>query len=767
MRHARTRLSIAAALVLSLASIPACAALPLRARQGEKPLTIERLYSEPSLSGSLATGITWLPDGSAYVFIEKEEVPATSEQAGAEMAETDKEKSAPKPRSSLVRVDAATGERSTFVSADAYEKAFAEATIGERRPSGRPGFGGFQILPDGKRLVVPQSGDLYLYDVGSATQRRLTASKSDEKGAAVAPDGSRIAFVRDANLYTLDLASGLETQLTADGTDDHTNGLSDWVYDEELSVTTGFWWSTDSKRIAFLKFDETPVSQIPIVDFLPYRKAVEWERYPKAGDPNPIVKLAVVSLSDGKIVPIDTPGSADGYIARVTWTPDGAALLVQVLNRKQNRLTVLKADPQTGASTPLFEETSTAWIDVHGDLRVLRDGRVLWQSACDGFAHLYLSEADGKTSRPLTRGTWNVERVEGLDEGGGWVYFTGAEKSPLETHLYRVHLDGSSLERVTREDGNHSITMPESATAFLDTHSDVSRPSRRSLRKADGSLVKVIEENPCEELQTFRLGSSEFFAIKTEDGVALQAQWIKPPDFDAIRRYPVLVYVYGGPLSQIVRNAWGGTRYLWHHLLAQRGILVLLIDNRAGAPHGLKVASTIYGRLGEVELRDQLEAVKYLRTLPYVDGARIGIWGWSYGGYMAAYSILNAPDAFHAAVAVAPVTDWRDYDTIYTERYMNLPDENVEGYKKSAPVNAAKNLKGKLLLVHGTADDNVHLQNSVQLINALIREGKQFRFMTYPGGRHGIGGLDSQKHLFTMITDFLVESLEARPAGEG
>ncbi|MBI3847153.1 MAG: S9 family peptidase [Planctomycetes bacterium] len=748
MNRSLARPTLVALLAVLMQSTTACIAAPRRA-SGDKELTVDRIYSEPSLSGSLVSGITWLPDGSGYVFVDKEDAPAP---ASGEK---------PKPRSLLRKVDVATGERSTWVSADDYAKAFENATVGEQRPSGRAGFGGFSITPDGKRLLLPVSGDLYVYDVESKSLRQITASKSNESNSSMSPDGTKVAYVRDWNLYAFDLTKGLEIQLTSGGTEEHRNGTTDWVYDEELSLSTGNWWSPDSTHLAYLQFDETPVPQIPIVDFIPLHKEIEWERYPKAGDPNPIVKLGVVSIADAKTTWIDTPGAADGYIARVSWSPDGASLLVQVLNRKQTTLTLLKADPKTGTSQPLFVETTTGWIDVSFDTRVLADGRILWSSERNGFDHLYLYSADGRDARTLTSGSWNVESVAGIDEEGGWVYFTSDEKSPLETHLCRAHLDGSGREQLTKEAGTHSITMPKNAKAYLDTWSTVTHPSRRELHRADGSLVKVVEENPCDELAQFRLGTAEFVTFKTSDGVELQGQWVKPPDFDAARRYPVLVYVYGGPLSQVVRNSWGGPRYLWSHVLAQKGLLVFSMDNRAANPHGLGIAATIYRRLGEVELSDELEAVKYLHDQPFVDGDHIGIWGWSYGGYMAAYSILNAPQAFAAAIAVAPVTDWRNYDSIYTERYMDLPQDNPDGYKKTAPVTAAKNLAGKFLLVHGTADDNVHFQNSVQLTSALEKEGKQFRFMMYPGGRHGMGGNDIQKQLFTMMTDFIVSALHA------
>jgi dipeptidyl-peptidase-4 len=702
-----------------------------------KRLTLERIFSEPDLSGSVAGGLTWLPDGSGYVFVDG------SVKGG-----------------SIVRVDAATGERSTWVAADAYAKAFANATNGANRPSGRPGFGGFRILPDGKRLLLENAGDLWIYDVEGASLRRLTQTPEPERDPTLSPDGARVAFVRGFDLWSLDVATGAATQLTTGGTAERTHGLSDWVYDEELSVHVGFWWSADSTRLAFLDIDETPVPRIPIVDFLPTHPTVEWERYPKAGDPNPAVCLGIVSADGGLTTRLEPFGL---YVARVQWTPDGKSVLMQTLNRRQDTLSLQRCDPVAGKAKTLLKETSPAWVDVNDDLRVLRDGRVLWKSARTGFDHLYVCAADGSSSVAVTSGAWNVESVVGLDEDAGFVYFVAGEAGPLETNLYRVHLDGSSFERLTPDVGVHSISMSPDAKSFLDTWSDGSRPPRRDLRRADGSLVATVEPNPCEELSTFQRATSEFVEIPTDDGVVLQAQWFRPADFDPSKRYPVLMSVYGGPLSRHVAESWDGRTRLWHEMLADQGVLVLCVDNRAASPHGIGVAGTVHGRLGEVELADELAAVNYMKTLPYVDGARIAIWGWSYGGYMAAYSILNAPDAFRAAVAVAPVTDWRDYDTIYTERYMGLPKDNVEGYKKSAPTTAAANLRGELLLVHGTSDDNVHLQNTMQLVDALERAGKRFRFVAYPGKRHGIGGNETRRHVFATITEFLLQALDVAP----
>lgn len=727
----------------------------LAAEGGGTPLTIDRIFGEPSLSGKTLSSVTWLPDGSAFVYTKTVDVTVTGKDG---KASTEK-------RSEIVRVDPETGAESTLVSAEKYEAAFSKATIGESRPSGRPGFGGYSFAQDGRSFLVTVGGDLYLYDFAKSETRRLTATQSPERNAVLSKDGLRVAFVRDHDVFSIDLATGLEYELTSDGDEDKTNGLSDWVYDEELYLSTGLFFSPDGSKIAYLRFDETNVPKIPIVDFVPYRKEVEWQRYPKAGDPNPVVTLGVVASTKPGTTWVKMPEDVE-YVARVHWTPDSASVGAQVLNRRQNRNRVLLADPATGESRVVIDEKAPHWLEAKDGIRFLADGRILWSSERDGFEHLYVMNADGTVANAVTRGPWNVEKLHAFDEERGLVYFTAGEKSPLETHYYRAPLDGSRLERLTEGDGNHSANASPNAAYFVDSWSTVHRPTRMDLRRADGTLVRTLAANEVAELASLRLGETKFVQFATADGVTLNGQFILPPDFDPARKHPVLVHVYGGPMSQTVRNSWGGTRYLWHQMLADRGFVVFLMDNRGSNDHGIGVAGpAMYRNLGRTELADWLEGVRFLRTHGFVDGERIGIWGWSYGGYTAAHSILNAPEAFRAAIAVAPVSDWRDYDTIYTERYMGLPADNEEGYKASAPRFAAEKLVNRLFLIHGTADDNVHFQNSIQLVDALVKAGKQFDFACYPGGRHGIGGPQTLRQLYTAMTDFLVRELRPeRPA---
>ncbi len=734
----------------------------LTARAGEKPLTHDRIFTTPdkSLSGRTLSNASWLPDGSALVHARTVAAAKTDvveeEEAAAEGRSS--------RRSELIRVDPETGAETTLVSADEYAEAFSKATIGQERPSGRPGLTGFTFTKDGKHLLVTVSGDLYLYDIAKREARRLTATAAAERNAAISDDGKRVAYVRDHDVFSLDLSSGLEFQLTTDGDEDHTNGLSDWVYDEELYLSTGLFLSPDGTKVAYLRFDETPVSKIPLVDFIPYTKKVTWQRYPKAGDPNPIVKLGVVSTTEPGTKWVRMPEDVE-YVARVGWTPDSAKVTAQVLNRLQNRNRLILADPATGESTVVIDEKAPHWLEAHDDLRFLKDGSILWSSGRDGFHHLYVMNADGTLRNAVTRGPWSIEKLHGLDEENGLVYFTAGEKSPLETHFYRAPLDGSRLERLTPDDGSHSVILSPDSRHFVDTWSTATTTPRADLRRADGSLVRALAPNIVEELPDFALGPTRFVTFTTADGVTLNGQLILPRNLEPGRKHPALVYVYGGPLSQAVRNSWGGNRYLWHQLLAQSGIVVFLVDNRASNDHGIGVAGpSLYRELGKTELRDFLEGVNYLKSLGFVDAERIAIWGWSYGGYMASYSLFNAPaGTFRAAIAVAPVTDWRDYDTIYTERYMGLPADNEEGYKRSAPRFAAEKGSGRLFLVHGTGDDNVHLQNSMQLVDALVKAGKQFDFACYPNARHGISGTKTQRQLYGAFTEFLFRELRPEP----
>jgi dipeptidyl-peptidase-4 len=620
----------------------------------------------------------------------------------------------------------------------------------------------YQWSPQGDALLVVVQGNLVWFDLKSQSGKRLTTGKEAVRDPKISPDGKWVSFVRDHNVWLADVATGKERQLTKGGREELLMGELDWVYPEELDIRTAYWWSPDSARIAFLEMDQRQVSRYPLVDFLSFTGKTEMMRYPKAGDANPAVRVGVMGVKGGKPVWMDTGAEKDIYLARVDWLTDSKRLAIQRLNRAQTKLDLLFADARTGKSSAVLTEEDKYWINIADDLHFFADGqRFLWSSERGegGYRHLYLYDLSGKQLKQLTSGNWAVTAVQRVDEKNGSVYFTATEKTPLETHLYRVALESVVMTRITREDGSHGVSLSPDAAHFVDTWSNAMTPPRQDLRRADGTHVRAINENKVAELAEYRFSPMEFLKVRGADGTELNAFLIRPPDFDASKKYPVIVYTYGGPHAQIVRNAWGGPNFLWHQMMAQKGFIIFGLDNRGSSGRGHAFESVIHRHMGENELADQLAGVSYLKSLPYVDGARIGIWGWSYGGYMTCYTMLNAADVFKAGFAGAPVTDWRQYDTIYTERYMSRPQDNPDGYKNSSPVTHAAKLKGKLLVAHGTADDNVHYANTIGLMEEFIKAGKYPEVYAYPGRGHGIGDPTGRVHLFRRVTQFFLDNL--------
>ncbi|MDZ7261940.1 MAG: prolyl oligopeptidase family serine peptidase, partial [candidate division KSB1 bacterium] len=456
---------------------------------------------------------------------------------------------------------------------------------------------------------------------------------------------------------------------------------------------------------------------------------------------------------------MDLGQETDIYIPRIKWLPNSQTLAIYRLNRDQNQLELLFGDITTGQTrTILVEHEKQGWLDITDDLTFLKDGKgFIWSSDQDGFRHLYLYDLSGHLIRQLTRGHWEVENIVRVDEENSVVYFTATEKSPLERHLYRVNLDGQGFKRLSTREGTHHINMAPNCKYYLDSFSNVTTPTQVSLHTSDGRMKELIEPNEIEALKDYQLSPPEFLTLKTEDDAVLNAYLIKPVNFDPEKKYPVLIYTYGGPGSQIVRNHWPLDRYFWHQMLTQKGYLIFALDNRGTGGRGKMFMKQVYRRLGEYEVKDQINGVKFLRSLPYVDGNRIGIWGWSYGGYTTCMCMLKGAEYFKLGIAVAPVTDWKNYDTIYTERYMDQPGDNSEGYEESSTLIHAEKLKGKLLLVHGDADDNVHLSNTLQLAQALQQADRPFDLMVYPRKMHGIRG--AQVHLFKMLTDYILQNL--------
>jgi len=660
----------------------------------------------------------------------------------------------------LTLLDAASGKRKDLVEMKKLEASALPPPPGGRFDwqNRRVSEKSVQWMPNARDLLLIVRGDLFLLNTDSKKWEQLTATPFAERDPKPSPDGKSVAYRIAHDLYVRDLGAKKETRLTSDGSENILNGELDWVYPEELDLGTAYWWSPDSRRIAYLQFDTARLGIYPHADLLGVAPIYEPQRYPKAGTLNSEVRLGVVPAAGGDTLWMNLGETRDRLLARVAWFPEGATLAVQRLNRVQNRLDFLSVDADSGSSKTLFAETDPAWINVHDDLRFLPSRReFLWSSEKSGFRHLYRMSYEGKEAGRVTSGEWEVTAVHGVDEKSGKVFFGSTEASPIERHLFVANLDGGGKARLTKKEGTHSIAMSPMADYYFDTHSSSSSPPRTTIHRADGTEVGVRKEaDP--KAAADRL-SGEIVKVTAPDGTLLYARLIKPPNFDPSRKYPAVVSVYGGPHAQTVTNSWAPAGR--NEDLAKKGFVIWQLDNRGSAGRGHAWEAKLYRRLGRQELADQLVGVEHLVKMGFVDSKRIGITGWSYGGYMTLYALLNAPDTFAAGVSGAPVTDWRHYDTIYTERYLGLPSENEAGYRDSSVVQSAANLRGKLLLIHNFGDDNVLFQNTLQMADALQRAGKRFEMMVYPQKTHGVTG-DHGKQMNATIVEFFERTLTGR-----
>ncbi|HUG51974.1 MAG TPA: S9 family peptidase [Vicinamibacteria bacterium] len=678
------------------------------------------------------------------------------------------------PRTRLTehrRVEALTGAAEPLFEAGRLESALRRLphlTGEEARRLARQA----SYVMNGRRtaLLVSALDDLFLYDFAAGTLTRLTRAQGAEEEPSFSPDGRRVAFVRGNDLHVVDVTGGGERALTRDGSADVLNGILDWVYQEEIygrGHFRAYWWSPDSRHLALLQLRQSRVPTLTLVDDLPRRPQVETQRYPRPGDPNPEVRLGVVSAAGGgpRWIDLSRYAAAEPLVVGVGWSPDGARVVYQVQDRVQTWLDVNVALLSSLGTRTLFRETTRAWVEPHEEgkgLRWLPDGGFLWLSERSGFKHVYHYRGDGTLVRPVTGGQWEVRALHGAD-GRGWVYFSGTERSAIGQDVYRVRLDGGGRERLSAASGTHAAQFNDAFSLYLDTWSDVTTPPQVRLHREDGAEVRVVDENPVPALATFRLAPPEFLQVPARDGFVLEAMLLRPPGFDPSRRYPVYQHTYGGPRSPSVKNAWGNTTYLFHQLLAQRGVVVWICDNRSASSKGAVSAWPSYRRFGEGELRDVEDGLDWLRGQPWVDASRIGIHGWSFGGFMVAYALTHSR-SFAMGIAGGAVTDWRDYDSIYTERYMGHPRDNAEGYLRSAPREAAALLHGRLLLVHSAMDDNVHPRHATRFAGALQKAGRTFRMMLYPQARHTIVDPAQLEHLHALKLEFVEETLLGRTA---
>ncbi len=605
----------------------------------------------------------------------------------------------------------------------------------------------------------------YIYNRQTRELRKLAAGR--QAYGTFSPDGASVAFTRDNNLFYVTLADMQEVQVTTDGKANHIiNGSADWVYEEELSLTKAFAWSPDSKKLAFYRFDEGRVREYNMQVWHQGQLYPEDYRYkyPKAGEMNALVEINIYHLENKKLTHVDLGTETDRYIPRITWTQNPEVLSVRRMNRLQNKITVLHADATTGKATLVFTDESDTYVDVE-DLLYLDDGKhIIATSERSGYKHIYLYTIEGKLVRQITTGDWEVVSFVGIDQKSRrqTLYFTSHEESPLEQYFYAIDLSGRHKRKLSLHPGVNRVNMSPDFKYYLNYNSSATSPDRVELYQTKGNkLIKVLEDNAglLATAKAYGLVNKEFFTFNTAEGTSLNGYMLKPADFNAAKKYPVLMYQYSGPGSQSVSNAWGGGHYYWHQMLVQKGYVIVVIDGRGTGGRGAHFKKQTYKQLGKLEVEDQIAGAKYLAGLPYVDAARIGIWGWSFGGYMASLAILRGSEVFSTAIAVAPVTSWRYYDTIYTERFLQTPQENPAGYDENSPVTYAGNLKGKFLLIHGTGDDNVHVQNSIALADALIARGKQFSLFFYPDRAHGIYRRNARLHLYTLMTDFILENL--------
>ncbi|NQD38551.1 S9 family peptidase [Permianibacter sp. IMCC34836] len=717
-------------------------------------LTLERLYQDPSLSGPVLQGAQFSPDGERITFLRATEG----------------------DRQDLWQYQTGSGEISQLVDASALTggeenlSAEEQARRERQRVSGS-GIVSYQWSPDGQSLLFPLAGQLYLYNVGQGSTTatgngtRVLGNGGDITDVRFSSLGRYVSLVREQNLFVIDVQSGRERQLTVEGGGPVKFGMAEFVAQEEMDRDTGYWWSPNDQYLAFTRVDESAIGVEQRYEQGKDGLTIVSQRYPRAGKANAKVQLGVMDLLDGHINWIDLGKDDDIYLARVDWLPDSRQLAIQRQSRDQKKLDLIVHDTLTGRSQILISETSPTWVNLHSDLRFLKTrSQFVWASERSGFKHLYLYDRTGKLVKPLTEGPWQIEELKAIDEANNRVWFTGYADSAMELHLYSVSLDGGPIQKMTQGEGWHNTTVSDDGEFFLDNFSSPSQPPLVRVHRRDGSLATVLLDNTLNGSHPYAPYLSDdvqptFGSIKSADGQDLYYRLYQPAKLEPGKKYPVIVDVYGGPHGARVQKSWDSRNAFWHKLMAQKGFFVFSLDNRGTNRRGVRFEAPIHRQLGAIEVADQQAGVAFLRSLPQVDGKRIGVFGWSYGGYMTLMMLMQAPQDFVAGVSVAPVTDWTLYDTHYTERYLGNPAENKDGYAKSAVMPYVDKLQGKLLLVHGMADDNVLFLNSAELINTLQRKNKPFELMLYPGSKHGITGRDLRLHLFSQITDFFQRQL--------
>ncbi len=732
--------------------------LPLRCVMADS-LTLEAIFSDGSLDGPVPRSLKISPDGERVTFL--------------------RGRRDDQDRLDLWEYHIKDGVTRRLVDADnldsGAELSDAEKARRERaRIAGISGIVSYQWSPDGRSLLFPLSGKLYLYTLSSEPAKavRELPTGGDFIDPEISPKGGYVSFVRGQNLMVIDLASNETRALTSDGGGAIHNGEAEFVAQEEMDRSKGYWWAPDDSAIAFERYDETHVDIVKHSEVYADHTDVIEQRYPAAGKSNVSVKLGLVSPNDGSPRWLDLGEDTDIYLVRVDWTTDGKRLSYQIMPRIQQSLELRLVDTATFEQRVLIKESSETWVNLNSDLRFLKDGEsLIWASERSGYKQLYLYGLDGKLRHPISSGDWNIDKLLGVNEESGLVYVQSNRDYVPDTQVYALKLDGSTANtptRVSKEDGTHATTFSENASIYLDAFSDPATPPQVSLREADGSFIAWIEENKLDDAHPYadyreaRI-APEFGTLKADDGQTLYYRLYKPAGFDATKRYPVFIFYYGGPHSQKVVRAWG-EHFL--NYMAQQGYVVFTLDNRGMDRRGRKFSDVIYRQLGNAEVLDQLSGIHWLKNQPWVDGDHVGVFGWSYGGYMTTMILSKASDQIAAGIAVAPVTDWTLYDTFYTERYLSTPQANQAGYIRSAPFAWLDGLSAPLLLIHGMADDNVLFSNSTALMSELQTRGIQFDLMTYPGGKHGLSTTTMKLHAYHAIVNWMDRHLKPTSANQ-
>ena len=720
---------------------------PYLLAQDKEEITVEWIYSNKSVEISSLPSFTWLNDGRVLLYDNRK----------------------PLKERTFEFLDPASGTRTPALNKEQALSSFKE--LSDKSFPQRLLFRPLSVDPQGQRVAYLYRGDIFVLELSTAQFIRVSETEEPEKSLHFSPDGKKLAYVRSNDLFIYDLDTRLEKQLTHDDSETLLNGTLSWVYWEEIfgRRDIGYWWSPDSTAIAFLQTDESPVGIAYFLDHRSiYPRLIE-QRHSKTGTANPVVRVGIIDIGDGKTTWLGLSQDSYEYIIRVKWLPDSTKLSVQTMNRNQDHLDLYIADRSSGEATHTLTETNEGWINIHDDLHFLEDGKhFIWASERDGYNHLYLYTMDGKLVNQVTKGDWAIassgggvywvrQAIAAIDEAKNWVYFTSLKESSLERHLYRVRLDGTELERLSKEAGTHGIVFSHDAMYYMDRYSNITSPPSLTLHKNDGTRISTLAKSRTVIPEKLDIRHPEIFTIPAEDGFPLPAQIYKPKDFDPNKKYPLILNVYGGPSAPEVKNSWHAGYF--EQILLRKGYLVASVDNRSATGISKTLENTILkNTMGDGELGDLVAAVKWLKAQPYIDPERVGIWGWSGGGTFTLLAMTRSQE-FKAGIAVAAVTAWRYYDTIWAEALMKLPDENPEGYEKNDLNRYAKDLHGRLLIVHGTYDDNVHIQNIWTFVDELIKANKMFDLMIYPMRKHGIADRAARVHLYTKMLEFWEKNL--------